>query len=197
MFNTEYKDLQVVAFTGLQFFVQNASGGYSRGAELETIWRPTDNFELTSGITYAYTRYDDGVIIGDGASAVDSSGLHFTNAPVWSGTVGGTYSWNILDDLEARLHLDYFYGGDRNTGTQQTPQKFQDAYDLWNGRASLIGQEGLWDLSLWCRNCTDEEYYTVIFDAPFQGGLDPAQGGNTAGFVGAPREIGISLAMRF
>lgn len=194
IFNTEYEDLQVLAFTGFQFLVQNAEGGYSRGAELETVWRPTDNLTLSSGVTYAYTRYDDGVVIGVGSNAFNAGGEHFTNAPVWSATFGAGYEWDISDALGGRIQLDYLYGSGRNTGTQQTEEKYQAGYGLLNARASLVGLNADWDLSLWCRNCTDQEYYTVVFDAPFQSGLLPGQGGNTAGFVGAPREVGLTLS---
>jgi outer membrane receptor protein involved in Fe transport len=86
VFDTTFDDLQVLAFTGLQFAVVNASGGYSRGAEMDVAGELWPGMTANLGVTYAYTRYDEGVTI----FGTPLGGEHFTNAPVWSGSLGAS-----------------------------------------------------------------------------------------------------------
>jgi hypothetical protein len=142
------------------------------------------------GVTYAYTRYDEGVTI----FGTPLGGEHFTNAPVWSGSLGATQEWSLAEGLIASLHGDYFYGSGRNTGSQQGPLKYQEGYGLLNFRGAVESEDGDWELALWCRNCLDEEYYSVLFDSVFQ---SSATNPNTEGYLGARREIALSVSRRW
>ena len=194
-FHTEFENLQILSFTGLAFIVETMPEATTQGVELEAYWEPVDNLLFNLGVTYADTEYGDGALLTQSLPnpPINLEGLHFTNAPEWSGSLGMGYRWNLVNDLDAYFRIDGFYGSERSTSSAQGPDKEQDAYSLVNFRAGLAHGAG-WDLSLWCRNCGDTEYYQVLFNSVFQ---NSATSPNVDGYIGDGRELGVSLSVDF
>lgn len=194
-FHTEFEDLQILSFTGLAFIVENIPEAQTRGVELEGYVRPTENLTLSTGITFAESRYGAGAQLSQAfpAPPFNLEGRNFTNAPVWSGTIGLDYRAPLSSDLTGVFHTDYFYGSGRSTSSVQLADKYQEGYGLLNLRFGLEHSSG-WDLSLWCRNCSDEFYYTVMFNSVFQ---NSATSPNVEGYIGNRREMGLSLSVDF
>lgn len=194
-FHTDFENLQILSFTGLAFIVETMPEAQTRGIELETYAAPIENLMLSLGITYAETRYGAGALLSQSfpTPAINLEGKPFTNAPLWSGAFGIDYSFPIASNLDAFMHADYFYGSDRNTSSSQAADREQPGYGLINFRTGLEHSSG-WDLSLWCRNCADEEYYTVMFASVYQNSVTSP---NVDAYIGNRREIGLSLAYEF
>ena len=57
-FHNEYVDLQVAAWNGLVFTVQNAASATSQGVELDGQWQVTDNFVLGGALAWLDAEYD-------------------------------------------------------------------------------------------------------------------------------------------
>jgi hypothetical protein len=66
------------------------------------------------------------------------------------------------------------------------PVADQAGYEIYNARIGIGARDGRWQVALWCRNCTDEDYGIFTFAAPFQPG-------SWNSVVGMPRTWGVSL----
>jgi len=194
-FNTDFENLQILSFTGLAFIVETMPEARTRGVELESYWEPVEDLVFTAGVTYADTEYGAGALLTQSLPnpPINLTGLHFTNAPVWSGSLGMAYSWDLTSNLEGYFSLNGFYGSDRSTSSAQGPDKEQEAYELINFRMGLAHAAG-WDLALWCRNCGDTEYYQVLFNSVYQ---NSATSPNVDGYIGDRREVGLTLSVDF
>ena len=83
-----------------------------------------------------------------------------------------------------------FFIGRENLATQWIP-----GYDLFNGRISLAGESGRWDVALYSNNVFDKRY--VVAQGP--GGFAPPVGAGTNQTVtyGRPRSFGVVGSFTF
>jgi outer membrane receptor protein involved in Fe transport len=199
IFYEKFHDLQVLNFDGTNFHIFNEPTGTSKGFEVKAELAPVRGLTLNSSVTYADTNYGTGsmlqltnAITGAPDAPAILTGNRFTNAPLWSTTEGITYSFPIGNgSLVGTVHGDMFYGSSRNTGSDLAPEKRQDGYSLFNARLSLAGGDNQhWDLSVWCRNCTNKHYLSVVFDSV-------GQPGSYDSFIGDPQTYGVTASMKF
>jgi outer membrane receptor protein involved in Fe transport len=197
IFDETFDNLQVLNFDGVNFHIYNEPKGTSKGFEVQSEFMPVDGLTLNGSVTYADTRYGAGAVLysfdipTQTTSPISLVGKHFTNSPLWSTSVGATYSFPVTaSGYTASLHADGFFGSSRNTGSVQGPEKRQAGYALLNGRISLAPPDDNWELSAWCRNCTNAHYLTVVFDSVGQPGSDDA-------FIGDPAVYGGTLSIKF
>src|SRR5262249_51553203 len=124
-FYTEFENLQILSFTGLAFVVETMPKSHVQGAELETYFEPIEGLTFNLGVTYADTEYDDGALLSQSLPnpPINLTGLHFTNAPVWSYAAGAGYRWSMTPSFDGFLRADYFYGSERSTSSAQGPDK--------------------------------------------------------------------------
>jgi iron complex outermembrane recepter protein len=197
-FHTRFDNLQVLVFDGLAFAVVNVKGAQTHGVELEGALVPLTGLTFKGGLTFAETRYDDGVtlplrdpVTGAFSTPAQLGGKHLTNAPVWSMTGSALYEFPIVADQAAGfIGADIYYGSSRNTASEQTPQEKQKGYYLINSHLGVKLAGGRWTLSLWCKNCTDKTYFTTIF-------ASVAQPGSFDGFIADGREWGGTVSAKF
>jgi iron complex outermembrane receptor protein len=64
------------------------------------------------------------------------------------------------------------------------------AVALLNGGFGIDSVKHNWSVEVWCLNCADRRYYTVMFPATLQTGTEDA-------YVGLPRTFGMSLRGHF
>jgi len=207
VFYEKFHDLQVLNFDGIDFHIVNMPTGTSKGFELQTEAALFDGFTVNSSVTYADTAYGSGATLPlldlvTGYHTISLAGDPFTNAPLWSTTNGATYTFPLwTTGLSFSLHGDMYYGSSRNTGSDQNPLKEQGGYSLFNGRATLMGNNDRWELAAWCSNCTNKHYATVIFDTPEQSGSYSGAkyftGGSYDAFVGEPAIYGLTASYKF
>jgi iron complex outermembrane recepter protein len=205
LFDMRFDDFQLNTFLGTTFVVRSIPRVTARGADLDFIWRaPVEGLTLQGGATYADTKY--GTHPTPGLPLLPGARLAF--APLWSASLSGGYERNLGDDLKGRLSLSAKYSSDYNTGSDLLPAKVQKAFVLVNARVAVAGAADRWALELWAQNLTDERYYQVAYNAPFQGstGLrdapapvyDAARDTQTYGaFLGAPRTLGATVRLRY
>jgi iron complex outermembrane receptor protein len=183
-FYQDYTDIQFQVFTGTEFLVFNASTAYSKGIELVNTFQINENLRSSLAVTWLDAAYGKGAeapanLIGrdlDHASSLASTASLFYERPVSSG-------------LKAYANLNWSFMGKHYTDTATAVQ--QDSYNLVNLRLGLAPQDGPWDVSLWCRNCTDAEYIIASFAQPFY------FGGAEAAYIGAPKTVGLSFHYRY
>ena len=191
-FYMDLKDYQLVSFTGTSFVLENIEAVSSKGFELETTARLSNEFTLRGGATYADTRY------GPDIANKHLAGRQLSNAPEWTYTGAATYEFNLNNFWRAFAHLDLRYMSSYNTGADLDIEKMQERYTVFNGRIGIAQLNGDWRMELWGRNLLDKEYIVVAFDAPVQGsGTGPGSTQTFSAFLPEPRTVGLSLRKEF
>ena len=123
-------------------------------------------------------------------STVRLPGSRVSLAPLYSATGSVTYERSLPYGLEGRANVAVKYNSDTNTGADLNPLKRQGEYAVVSARVSVGPASKRWSAELWAENLFDENYFQVVYDAPFQaGGLEAS--------LGAPRTFGVTLRARY
>ncbi len=165
-------------------YTSNAAQGKNIGLEVEVDWLPSDALQLWAGLGLLDSEFDDYINVFD----EDLSGREQAHAPGYQYALGAQYTWPQALYLRVELEgKDAFY--------------FSDRHDERSGSYALLGASiGIdtdqWQLALWGRNLTDEDYEVRGFGSF---GNDPRKGYATEPYYqfGEPRMIGVSATYRF
>ena len=188
LFYQDYKNFQLNAFNGLVFTVTSVPEVVSKGADVDFLWfTPIDGLTVNGGVTYAETTYARSTPVALGARL---PGSRLSLAPLWSGSIAVSYERNITDDLIGKIALNSKTVSSYNTGSDLAPVKNQPGFTLVNARVGIGSNDKRWMLEAWAQNLTDDTYYQVAFDAPFQAGSFNA-------FLGQPRTYGLTLRVTY
>ncbi|MGB0907482.1 MAG: TonB-dependent receptor [Maricaulaceae bacterium] len=198
-FLEDFKNFQVLEFTGAQFVTFNVPKAQTKGVEIETSGRLTDNFSFNGGLTLLKAAYPDDCAGTDTRVNVTSlCGNTMTNAPKTVGILGATYDGSVNSNMNFFLNGQLRYEGDRRTSTQavvlatQAPNPFdvQDSNLKINLRAGLTSAEDVWALEAWATNLTNEITRGVTFGTTLRSGSRSA-------FVQEPRMFGMTARRKF
>ncbi len=167
-------------------YTDNAASGENLGLEFEALWQLSSRLQLFANLAWLDTEIDNFIVNVDD-TLVDKSGREQAHAPNYQFNIGGRYDFG--DGFYARLEAegkDSFYFSDSHD--QQS-----DSYELFN--ASFGYQSLHWDITLWARNLTDEDYAT----RGFYFGNDPRKFYADEEYVqyGEPRVVGANATYHF
>ncbi len=167
-------------------YIDNAASGENIGLEFEAFWQLNSRLELFLNLAWLDTEIDNFIVKGD-SGLLDKSGREQAHAPNYQFNIGGRFDFG--DGFYARLEAegkDSFYFSDSHD--QQS-----DSYELFN--ASFGYQSLHWDITLWARNLSDEDYAT----RGFYFGNDPRKFYADEEYVqyGEPRVFGANATYRF
>jgi len=207
LFFSTYTDQQVFLGTldpsGALWFRQTNSGESEyMGVEVETMWRPGNNFTLDSALGYIDHELTDPGVANTCITFENGDPCYSTRTPEWTFALGGAYDFNLDNGmLTARLDARYQskvyflpYGSDLdpvNHIASNPIEGVQEGYTIVNGRLTWLPSSGDWEISLYGINLTDEVYFNGKL--PLIGlGLGREQGN-----VAAPRELGITITREF
>lgn len=165
LFRSEYEDLQVSNFTGTAFITVNAGTSSTDGIEIEAEYAATDNLTLTGGLTHLASEYGNDVNDRFAGRALPE-GRARANTPDTSVVFGARYIQPLSGDMEAFVNANVSYASDTFLSDDPNLETLeQDAYTLVTGSLGVRTLDN-WSVSLWCNNCTDEEYFTYAFPTP-------------------------------
>jgi iron complex outermembrane receptor protein len=188
-FNTDYKDLQVVRFGPVPesafgtFITTNIGKARIIGAELEGTWYVTERLRL-EGYYAALDTKTKGLVLETVGGIVDASNKSLAGAPPSSWnlslayalpTARGNFEFQLAHSYTGGRRFDYV--DDR---IRLEPNRVTDARIGWTAAA------GNWDVALWGKNLTDEDYIADIYIIG-PGGI---------GVWGPPRTWGVTLSWR-
>ncbi|MEZ0123177.1 MAG: TonB-dependent receptor [Candidatus Reddybacter sp.] len=167
-------------------YIDNAASGENIGLEFEGLWQLSSRLGLFLNLAWLDTEIDNFIVKGN-SGLLDKSGREQAHAPNYQFNIGGRYDFG--DGFYGRLEAegkDSFYFSDSHD--QQS-----DSYELFN--ASFGYQSLHWDITLWARNLTDEDYAT----RGFYFGNDPRKFYADEEYVqyGEPRVFGANATYRF
>jgi iron complex outermembrane receptor protein len=188
-FYNDYTDLQVSRFEtpegGLPTLVfGNAGKMKSKGFELELMWAPKDNLDI--GATYAYL---DAEFKEFETASTDLSGNIPNRSPKNSFSTFIQYEVTGLNAVDFQIRGEYvkrdeWFGTDSNI-----PRRFQPSMNLVNARLRVVDKNGVWVVTAWGRNLTDELHAVQFSPALF----GPSIGRSWA----LPRTYGVDITWNF
>jgi iron complex outermembrane receptor protein len=193
LFQNNIKNLQTgfMSFTsGGAINLENAGKARIRGAEVETVWQPLPGFDpgLTIGgnaswLRSKYLDYDnargfcvrgdpnspancavlpDGIAYGNG----DFSGNRIVRTPKFSAAASISQSFEVPGG-QFEVAGDYYYNSGYYYLAQNTPDTFEDAYDIINARISYLYRRYGLRLTVFGENLNDERYDLAQFHTDF------------------------------
>ncbi len=224
-FRQQFDNFQLNTFNGSVFLVQNINGcsddlgGADRdasgatgnctpdnvrygvvaqGVELEASINPVRHVNVTMGLTYTDTSYENDLVGRDTGEALDPAlrllpGDNLSNAPEVTATASLSYTPPIGNSgLTGLFYVNARTTSDYNTGSDLLPGKEQDGYTLVNARIGIRGPDGMWAIEGWAQNLFDVDYSQVAFNTPFV-----ASQQTYSAFLAEPRTYGITVRGRF
>jgi len=202
-FYYDYSDLQVELFTPpANAFTQNAAAASVKGIEAEIAGRPLPSIDLYANIAYLDAQYDSypkaQAKLNGLPVPFDASGKYLNDAPKWSFTVGGTYTYDTASIGDFYAGLDFHFQTTQffspvNDGINGISgyQAKQGAFGLLNMRLGWDSDDRLWNVVMIARNLTARQYITT---AANYGG--PALS-TVIGRPGDPRTFVFQLSRKF
>jgi iron complex outermembrane receptor protein len=137
-----------------------------------------------AGLDTAYTDV--------GQATTISVNSRFPFAPDSSYSIGLQWDNDLRSGASLLTRLDYGWMNDFETFRDDRFISFggaNDAYGLLTGRVTYTSPNGDWDVSLVGTNLTNEFYR--------MGGFNAILAGVDQGYVGRPRELAVTLGLRF
>jgi len=187
--------------------VLNAGKQINRGAEVESVWRPTKPLTLGLNVGYLDSYYEDFLI---GCTALspgctpNSPPINVANqnrpinAPAWTASANVTYAWDVpLGSMLARAGYDWrSFTKVANTTPSVTDQP---AYGLLNAGLALTTPNKAWRFSVDAKNLTNRYYRVAGYDFgnPPISAANALGGVSQIGFYGPPRTYGATIAYHF
>ncbi|MFT6437587.1 MAG: iron complex outermembrane receptor protein [Candidatus Azotimanducaceae bacterium] len=156
------------------------------GLDLDLSFVPSAVENLALNIGAGYIKSELGTFV-DGVGVVPK-GNELPDAPKYTLNLGAVYSMYITDTITARVALDSRYQSDVYKDARNNPILEGESRWVSNARISLMNV-GVWDVSLWAKNLTDEEVYN-------HGTLSAAFGSGSRLYA-PPRTYGLSLTKHF
>ena len=175
IFYYDYQDYQAFTFSDGTPSIANAQAT-NVGAEVELVWLPTDNWDLSFGLAFQDSNVDDVETPQSQVTPVGFpvdwpidflDGVELPNAPKFSANYLARYNWEMLGGSMA-VQLDGVYYGEQYLEVSNGGGALQGAYNTVNGNISWENDNVR--LMLWGRNLTDEVYKQYALDLGILGG---------------------------
>ncbi|MFK7958087.1 MAG: TonB-dependent receptor [Lysobacterales bacterium] len=220
-FYYDYTDLQVSTFQNGLTVTTNAADATVKGVEFELSAYPSDNFLVNASIGYLDATFDTFISangrcpadatpaelaggcngVGPGETRVaDLSGNTLQNAPEWKFNVNGTYTIDLAGGGEVNIFGQISHQTEIFHTQFNDPLIGQDDTTLVDARVSYAPGDAPWEVAIFAKNLTDEEYFqnTVRFTSLSEG--NPADRFNVGAGLGYPapgRQVGVEASYRF
>jgi iron complex outermembrane recepter protein len=181
VFHMDYEDLQVFRLIGSLLVGANAEAT-SQGLELEATALITDNWTLSGSYAYLDAEYDE---YDDGTD--DFSGNMLPRSSEDSYSLRSSYLFNFNNGSLLDFVVSYAYQGDANWTPSNAVAADEDGYGLVDASLNWLSPNTNWEVSLWGKNLSDEEYRIHTILSNISGTVDlwgpPRMWGVTVNYV--------------
>jgi outer membrane receptor protein involved in Fe transport len=218
-FYEEFTNFQVLEFTGTAFQTFNVPIAETRGVEIESLIRPSDELTFNLAATFLEASYpDDCAGTQTAPQVVSLCGYDLTNAPQVVALAGALWEKPLSDTTEFFLAGQVRMEGDQRTSTQAIVPPtvpagstqaqvqaaaaaqplivadVQDGKAFVNLRAGLRFADGRYAIEGWVNNLTDEVVRGVTFNTTLRGS---GAANSRSAFTLPPRQYGVTLRAKF
>jgi iron complex outermembrane receptor protein len=163
----------------------NLEEAQSNGIDMNLDWLVTDNFRVSTDITYLDTEINQTVQpdVPQNAEIFDGNSLPF--ASDLSAVLLMDYDFALAESIAASVRFSAKYQDDFYLDAEGLEDRKQGAYSIYNAAVNLYLQNGF-DVSFWAKNLANAQYATSGYGFI---------GYNT--FLGAPRTYGLTISYGF
>lgn len=215
-FYQTYDDYQVdiADDVGIGNSVRNAAKVVIQGVETDFQWLASENFLFDGNISYIDARWDEYEDAGclrpqfqavtcsnnaEGQPVQDLSGERLNYTSPLSANLNATWSDQLGNGMSWYIRGEYAFKDDRFFFPDLDPQVADGSYYLFNASVGLSGEAENWDIILWGKNLTNEDYLIGASRNRDSGnagfGTTPVEGYRVT--VGEEATYGITLKYRF
>ncbi len=189
-FDQTLDDFQTNAFTGTGFSLTNAGETNVKGLEVETTYYATDSLTLTFAGTFLDPVYESYPLSTSG----DLSGEDVAGISDESISISGNWDWEY-EGYTGFIRADYQYESEVNITDSPRDTAALAAVGASTRKSNLLSasigvSRGDYELILWGRNLTDNEFLITAFNSV-------AQAGSYSGYPNQPKTFGLTLRARF
>ena len=191
----QYEDLQVNVDDPVSPIVpitRNIGESETFGIEADLTWLPTDNVEIKLGYSYLdaeFTETDRVMTTISNLGPLPIQGNTPVNSPENQFNGSFKYANGLSENWNWSAYFDFRWVDDRFLEVTNQPADAADAYTVANASLGLHSADEKWDISIWVKNLTDEEYLTYTNNLPGPGfKLD---------IFGEQRSTGVTVGYKF
>lgn len=117
----------------------------------------------------------------------DFAGQPFNFSPEKQATLLVEYSYPFSSGMDVGVGFDYTYSSDTNGTLEGDPRYKMDSWYQVGARAYVAQVDGVWDVSIWGRNITNEHVSTGVFNL----------GDTVVRYTAMPRVYGITFSYNY
>lgn len=178
-------------------YIASAGKVRSRGAELDLSYQINDYLSVNSSVAYTEATFLDYANAQQApereylGKIQDLTGEKLPGVPVLAWNIGLNATLpldHVFNDVELYGNANYAYRDGYNTVATKSIHAELDDLGLLSARVGLRTYDGHWDLSLWAKNLTNEDYLNT---------MSVDNSGLVLGVVAEPRLIGATLRANF
>lgn len=190
---------------------QNSGSAKVYGADVNVTARVTDKDTLQFNAEYNHTEYESFTFVTSGSTipgldtncrivpipgvtantSLDCSGFPLAQAPLWSGSVSWTHSFELANGDTIDAQINGQYADKRYLSNYFNEQVHAPSYFVTNVNATYRSSDGKWTAAVFGRNLSDEVVYNGAF------AIRGLHHGIQVVNVGAPRTYGVRLGVTF
>ncbi len=176
-FYYDYEDYQAFTFATGTPSVANADA-QNVGAEVELILLPSDNWDISLGLSLQDSEVDNVQTPQSQVTPVGFpvdwpvdflNGVELPNTPGISLNYLVRYNWDALNGNMA-VQLDGIWNDDQYLEVSNGGAALQEAYGVVNASLSWTSQDEAWTARAWVKNASDEVYKQYALDLGILGG---------------------------
>lgn len=212
-FYQTYSDYQVEIQDeeGIGNSIKNAAKVNIQGAETEFQWLANEHLLIDGSVAYIDARWDEyndagclrpqyqAIACDPETLTQDLSGQRLNYTSPWSANLNATWSEELGSGINWYVRGELAFRDDRLFFPDLDPQVTDGSYTLLNASLGFSAAAGNWDVILWGKNLTDEDYLRSANRNRDAGnpafGTTPFEG--YAVTAGDQRTYGITLKYRF
>lgn len=186
-----YDDLQVNQFAVGRTFIENAASAEGYGIEAEVTALVTDGLSLDVALAYLdaeFTKYDSLDSFRPTLGILNLDGNELPRAPNFKASVVARYEIPIGSNM-LTLQGEYQHQDDEYFTPFNTNFAQGGGFDLVNARVAFAPQDARWEVALYGRNLTDDEYELTETVSGINAG--------TLELFGPPRTYGLEGRYKF
>ena len=193
IFDQEIENFQENVFQGTGFVLTNAGKQSTTGVEIDVLWALTDNFDWFIAGTFLDPTYDDYTGAPGVGGPVDLSGTKVPGVSETSINTWARYSFDLGATMSGFVRAEYYYESEVQVISNVPESVASRKVSMVNASAGVRWENGF-EVMLWGRNLTDDEFLQSAFPTTFQNLADPF---SYSGYPNQPRTWGLTLRKYF